>query len=230
MGACARRADMTSMPRFPCAQTFLSVSADTSLSATFDTLIAAQRPSMDLNDRSRIDRQDLIFMAPGYVFPVSDAWMHLLGSSSDAKPTEKLKFLFHKRPGVFPVESCGVISGIRYPDLPHDDSQSATVLRYLLAFIGVTEEKDIPTLKVFLSENAPCPPRGIAGKPQWVSLLWSQDRSTLSALGMIPSDSGVTLYALLRVAYPKDDEGNDQENYDVLLEKEVRAFAVSDSS
>ncbi len=44
---------------------------------------------MDLNDRSRIDRQDLIFMATGYVFPVSYAWMRLLGSSSYAEPAEK---------------------------------------------------------------------------------------------------------------------------------------------
>lgn len=192
-------------------------------------IAAAQRPAMDLNDRNEVGYQELVFMAPGYVFPVSNAWMQLLGSSSFADPEEKLRFRFHETTGVFPVESRGVISGGRYPDLPHDDSQSATVLRYLLAFIGVTEEKDIPTLKVFLPDNAPCAPRGIAGNPQWVSLLWSQDRTTLSALGMIPSDSGETLYALLRVAYPKVDEGNEQENYDMLLEKEVRAFAASDS-
>ena len=42
---------------------------------------------------------------------------------------------------------------------------------------------------------------------------------------MIPSDSGIKRYVLLCVAYPQDKPGNEQENYDRLLEEEVRAFA-----
>ena len=197
----------------------------TILDSDGNLIAAAQRPAMDLNDRSTVGYQELLFMATGYVFPVSDAWMHLLGSSSFAEPEEKLKFRFHKKLGVFPVESSGVISGIRYPGLSHSDSQSATVPGYLLAYIGVSEEKDIPDLKVLLPGDAPCPPREIAGNPQWVSLLWSQDRSTLSALGTIPADSKVTLYALLRVAYTKGDAENRPADYVELLEKEIRAFA-----
>ena len=201
----------------------------TVLDSNGDLIAAAQRPAMDLNDRSEVGYQELLFMAPGYVFPVSNAWMQLLGSSSFAEPEEKMKFRFHKTTGVFPVESCGVIPGIKHPEWDHADSQSATVLGYLLAFIGVTEEKEIPELKVFLPDNVPCPAKQIAGNPHWISLLWSQDRSTLSSLGVIPSDSETALYALLRVAYPRDDPGNEQENYDRLLEEEVRAFARQDS-
>ena len=202
----------------------------TVLDSDGNLIAAAQRPTMDLNDRSRIDYHDLIFMAPGYVFPVSDAWMHLLGSSSYAKPAEKAKFRFHERPGVFPVESSGVILGLKHPDLNIPcDAQSATVLGYLLAYIGATEGKAIPELKVLLPEAAPCPPKKVTSSPQWVSLLWSLDRSTLSALGTIPSDSGTNLYALLRVVYEKGDAGNEPENSGELLEKEVRAFAMTDS-
>ena len=201
----------------------------TILDSDGNLIAAAQRPAMDLNDRNEVGYQELVFMATGYVFPVSNVWMQLLDSSSFAEPEEKMKFRFHKTTGVFPVESCGVIPGIKHPEWDHADSQSATVLGYLLAFIGVTEKKEIPTLKVFLPDNVPCPAREIAGNPHWISLLWSQDRSTLSSLGMIPSDSGTTLYALLRVAYPKDDPENEQENYDRLLEEEARAFARPDS-
>ncbi len=192
-------------------------------------IAAAQRPSMDLNDRSRIEALDLVFMAPSYVFPVSDAWMRLLGSSSYAKPTEKLKFRFNRKTGVFPAEARGVILGLKYPELKSPrDAQSATVINYLLAYIGVTEGKEIPELKVFLPDAVPGPARTVAGEPHWVSLLWSQDRSTLSALGTIPSDSGTTLYALLRVVYSKYDPDNGLAEKDELLEKEVRAFARSD--
>jgi len=201
----------------------------TVLDSEGNMIAAAQRPTMDLNDRSRIDPQDLIFMASGYVFPVSDAWMHLLGSSSDAEPEDKRKFRFHQRSGVFPGESSGVVLGLKHPEWKsHGDAQSATALGYLLAYIGTAEGKEIPELKVLLSEAVPCPAREITGLPQWISLLWSQDRSTLSALGTIPSDSGTTLYALLRVVYRKDDAGNGSENSGELLEKEVRAFAVTD--
>jgi hypothetical protein len=197
----------------------------TILDSDGNLIAAAQRPAMDLNDRSIVGYQELIFMAPGYVFPVSNAWMQLLGSSSFAEPEEKMRFRFHEKTGVFPVESCGIIPGIKHPEWDHADSQSATVPGYLLAFIGVTEEKEIPKLKVFLPDGVPCPAKKIAGNPHWISLLWSQDRSTLSALGMIPSDSGTALYTLLRVAYPKDDPENEQEDYCELLEKEVHAFA-----
>ena len=197
----------------------------TILDSDGNLIAAAQRPAMDLNDRSLVGYQELLFMAPGYVFPVSNAWMQLLGSSSFAEPEEKMRFRFHEKTGVFPVESCGVIPGIKHPEWSHADSQSATVLGYLLAYIGVTEEKEIPKLKVFLPDGVPCQARVIAGNPHWISLLWSQDCTTLSALGLIPSDSGTTLYALLRVAYSKDDPENEQDNYCKLLEKEVRAFA-----
>ncbi len=69
----------------------------------------------------------------------------------------------------------------------------------------------------------------ITGSPQWVSLLWSQDRSTLSARGTIPSGPYTNLYALLRVVYDKGDAANELPNSGEHLEKEIRAFAVTDS-
>ena len=93
---------------------------------------------------------------------------------------------------------------------------------------GGAEEKEIPDLKVLLSDGVPRPAREIAGNPQWISLLWSRDRSTLSALATIPADSGATLYALLRVAYPADDGETRSAESGALVENEVRAFARYD--
>lgn len=192
-------------------------------------IAAAQRPSMDLNDRSRIGYQELIFMAPSYVFPVSDAWMRLLGSSSDADPRDKAKFRFHRSHGIFSGESCGRILGLKHPEWKSGDAQMATVLTYLLAYIGVTEEVPIPALKVILPGSRPYPPRRATGGMQWVSLLWSRDHSTMSALGTAPSDSGVNLYLLLRVAYRWKDEENGSPDKDALLEQVIREFELAEA-
>ena len=192
-------------------------------------IAAAQRPSMDLNDRSRIGYQELIFMAPSYVFPVSDAWMRLLGSSSGAEPLDKAKFRFHQSPGIFSGESCGRVLGLKRPEWKSGDAQSATVLTYLLAYIGVTEEIPIPSLKVILPGSRPYPPRRVTGAMQWVSLLWSRDHSTMSALGTVPSDSGVNLYLLLRVVYSRNDGENGVPDKDALLEQVIRDFRLQES-
>lgn len=199
---------------------------------SYGNLIAsAQRPAMDLNDRSSIrDSQELIFMTMGYVFPVSDDWMRLLGSSSFAEPEEKARYRFHLKSGVFPVESAGVISGLKHPDWQHDDSQFATVPGYLLAFIGGLEGKEIPELKILLPEAAPWSALKATGDIQWISLLWSRDRSTLSALGMVPSEFGRSLYLMLRLAYDKDDENNGKPETDELLEKTVRSLELPRSA
>lgn len=192
-------------------------------------IAAAQRPTMDLNDRSCVGYQELIFMAPSYVFPVSDAWMRLLGSSSCADPLEKTKFRFHKGHGIFSGESCGRILGLRYPGMTGCDAQSATVLAYLLAYIGVTENIPIPSLKVILPGSRPYPPRLVTGAMQWVSLLWSQDHSTMSALGTVPSDSGLNLYFLLRVIYGRENEENGAPDKDALLEQTIRGFVLEEN-
>ena len=195
-------------------------------------IAASQRPVIDLNDRRIVDLRGTVFMASAYIFPVSDAWMRLLDSRSDARPEEKAKLRFHLKPGIFPGEGQGGVPGInrlRYHAADH--AQFTTVLNFLLACAGRMEHKDIPELKVFVPHGE-TQPAVKAGKDfQWRSLLWSKTCSTLSGLGTVSTDSGRSLYLLLRVVF-RDQYGNRLENgqrilpaeYCSLLEKAVRAF------
>ena len=161
-------------------------------------------------------------MASTYVFPIPDAWMRLLGSRSDAPPEEKLKLGFHRKTGLFPGEGRGVIPGAdpkRAENGGADDhAQSATALKFLLAYIGAAEKKPIPELKLFLSDDAPRPRLQIAGETRWRSMRWSKDRSTLSALGTAPVWGGAELYILLRIAFPRTLPAD----YRMVMEKMIR--------
>ena len=192
---------------------------------------AAQRPVIDLNNRGNVDRRGTVFMAATYIFPVSDAWMRLLGSRSDARPEEKAKLRFHLKTGLFPGEGQGGIPGVnRLCYHATDHSQFTTVLNFLLACAGRMENKDIPSLKVFAPQGGMRPAVKI-GNFQWRSLLWSKSCSTLSGLGTASDGNGKNLYILLRVVF-RDQYGNRLENgeriltaeYCSLLEKAVRTF------
>ena len=192
---------------------------------------AAQRPVIDLNNRGNVDRRGTVFMAAAYIFPVSDAWMRLLGSRSDVLPEEKAKLRFHLKPGLFPGEGRGGIPGVnRLCYHAADHSQFTTVLNFLLACAGRMENKDIPSLKVFAPQGGMLPAVKI-GNFQWRSLLWSKSCSTLSGLGTASAGNGKNLYILLRVVF-RDQDGNRLETgerilpaeYCSLLEKAVRTF------
>ena len=50
----------------------------------------------------------------------------------------------------------------------------------------------------------------------------------MSALGTVPSDSGVNLYLLLRVVYSRNDEENGAPDKDALLERVIRDFRLQE--
>ena len=189
-------------------------------------IAAAQRPVIDLNDRSKVTPRETVFMASAYVFPVSDAWMRLLGSRSDAPPEEKLRFGFHRKLGIFPGEGKGTIPGGERYGTVENHAQSATALNFLLAGVGTMENREIPNLKIFLPDAAPRPALKITGKTHWHSILWSKDRSTLSALGKVPAgDTG--LYILIRIAFRKTGAEGATAGGDALTEKMIRSFPAS---
>lgn len=192
-------------------------------------IAAAQRPVIDLNDRRHVDRRGTVFMASSYIFPVSDTWMRLLGSRSDARPEDKAGLRFHLKTGIFPGEGQGGVPGVnRLCYHAADNSQFTTVLNFLLACAGRMEHKEIPCLKVFAPQGGTLPAAKIAGF-QWRSLLWSKTCSTLSGLGTASAGNGKNLYVLLRVVF-REQYGCHPETkilpaeYCSLLEKAVRTF------
>ena len=190
-------------------------------------IAAAQRPVIDLNDRSKVPRRGMVFMASAYVFPVSDAWMRLLGSRSDAPPEEKIRFGFHQKLGWFPDEGRGVIPGANRRWSVNNRAQSATALNFLLAYVGAAENKVIPKLKIFLSDTTSRSALKITGETRWHSLLWSKDRSTLSALGTVPADD-TALYILLRAAFRKTEGDGATADGGARLEKLIRRFPAAE--
>ena len=190
-------------------------------------IAAAQRPVIDLNDRRKVAPRETVFMASAYVFPVSDVWMRLLGSRSDAPPEEKMRFGFHRKLGVFPGEGKGTVPGASRRRFGENHAQSATALNFLLAWVGAMEKRDIPKLKIFLPDASPRSALEIAGKAQWHSLLRSKDRSTLSALGTIPAGDA-ELYVLLRVTFRKTGGEGAAADGGEALEKLIRSFPVTE--
>ena len=190
-------------------------------------IAAAQRPVIDLNDRSKVAPRGMVFMASTYVFPVSDEWVRLLGSRSDAPPEEKLRFGFHRKLGIFPGEGKGTITGGERHGTVKNHAQSATALNFLLAFAGARGNKAIPDLKIFLPEGSPGSVPRITGKTHWHSILWSKDRSTLSALGTIPAED-TELYVLVRLTFSKTDGNGATVSVGDLPEKMIRCFPVAE--
>jgi len=194
-------------------------------------IAAAQRPVIDLNNRAKVDRFEMVFMAPTYTFPVSDVWMRLLGSRSDASPKEKMELRFQRKLGIFPGEGKGDIPGLSKPLRSRNDTQTATALNFLLACAGRMENKEIPALKLFAPRGEALPAVKTANDFQWRSLLWSKTRSTLSGLGTVSTGDGKKLYVLLRVVlgrtYPGSMTKGEKylpEEYCILLEKVIRTF------
>ena len=199
-------------------------------------IASAQRPVIDLNSRSKVAPRGMVFMASAYVFPVSDAWMRLLGSSSDAPPEEKIRFGFHRKLGIFPGEGKGAVPGAGQREVVKNLAQSATALNFLLACAGRMENKDIPNLKVFVTRGAALPAVKIGKDFQWHSLLWSKNCSTLSGLGSVSIGNGKRLYILLRIVFQdqygvsrKPDKKMFPAEYCSLLEKVIRTFPSSGS-
>lgn len=194
-------------------------------------IAAAQRPVIDLNNRAKVDRFEMVFMASTYTFTVPDAWMRLLGSRSDAGPKEKMELHFHRKLGIFSGEGQGDIPGSNKPLRNRNDTQTATALNFLLACAGRMENKEIPSLQLFAPRGEALSVLKLANDFQWCSLLWSKTRSTLSGLGTVSTGNGKKLYVLLRVVlghiYPVPMTNGKKylpEEYCTLLEKVIRTF------
>ena len=143
---------------------------------------AKQNPNEDWNGE--------VFMPVAYMFPVSDQWMKLLGSSSSADPLSKEKFQLHTRPGIFSYEQPGIVLGLNrlkgIRDPKHVSAQTATMLKYVLAYIGVSEKKDIPAPVVYTDKvNTPVK---TVGNIEWISFYRPPDGIVVNALGVIKTD------------------------------------------
>ena len=168
---------------------------------------AAQAPYFDLQKRNTYmtpggDANLLCGFFPGeYLLPVPDQWMKLLGSASTDDPENKVKFAFHKKIGLFPAEGQGIVLGInRMPgvrDPKKVSGQSATMLRYLLAYIAHAEKKALPELSVYT--DAVNTPVKITGSVKWINFYRPADGIVVNALGEIPTAvPGEKLYICVR--------------------------------
>lgn len=174
-----------------------------SILSTGELTGAAQRPVLDINDRGKVDG-GMIFFPAEYIFSVPEKWMNLLNSSSYLPAAEREKFGFHKKLNVFTTEAVGKLS--YYPsdsDPQFKSDQTATVLHYLLAYIGTAEKKTIPQLQLFSTGKlSPVLP---AGKTRWIIITQTDkpDKSLL-ALAEFPASCGGKNYTLLRCSWGRN--------------------------
>ncbi len=174
-------------------------------------LIAASQSSVfDLEKRDYTlqnpseDWHGDVFMPVGYMFPVPDQWMKLLGSSSYSDPLSKEKFQFHTRPGIFSYEQPGIVLGLNrmkgIRDPKRVSAQTATLLKYVLAYIGVAEKKAIPTPVVYTDKvNTPVSP---VGNIEWISFYRPPDGIVVNAIGVIKTeDPKNNLYICIRAVH-----------------------------
>lgn len=169
------------------------------LNSQGELIATAQRPVLDINNRQQVEGGT--FLLPSvYVFPISDGFMKLLGSSTDAAPEEKAKFRFHHKTGVLSPEARGRIRGINASaDAP--DAQTATAFNYLLAYISVAEKKPIPQLQIFSSGKQP----SIVLKKniEWIKVYHGE--RDIIAMGKAPELNGYWLYFLICIEPQKQE-------------------------
>ena len=160
-------------------------------------LIAASQSSIfDLEKRNYAkqnpceDWNGEVFMPVGFLFPVPDQWMKLLGSSSYADPLSKEKFQLHTRLGIFSYEQPGIVLGLNQMkgirDPKQVSGQTATMLKYVLAYIGFSEKKAIPTPVVY-TDKVNTPVRTV-GNIEWISFYRPPDGIVVNAIGVIKTD------------------------------------------
>ena len=166
------------------------------VSSKGELLAASQSSFFDLEKRNHAKQNPCeewngeVFMPAAYLIPVPDQWMKLLGSSSYADPLSKEKFQLHTRLGIFSYEQPGIVLGLNQMkgirDPKRVSGQSATMFKYLLAYIGFAEKKDIPTLGIYTDKvNTPVK---TVGNVEWISFYRPPDGIVVNALGVIKTD------------------------------------------
>ena len=193
-------------------------------------LIAASQSSIfDLLKRNRVkqnpceDWNGEVFMPVAYMFPVPDQWMKLLGSSSYADPLSKEKFQLHTKPGIFSYEQPGIVLGLNQMkgirDPKQVSAQTAILLKYVLAYIGVAEKKDIPVPVVYTDKvNTTVK---TVGNIEWISFYRPPDGIVVNALGVIKTDNPEeNLYICIRAVH-------EERNFVTPHSVEVRQVAAA---
>ena len=166
------------------------------VSSKGELLAASQSSFFDLEKRNHAKQNPCeewngeVFMPAAHLIPVPDQWMKLLGSSSYADPLSKEKFQLHTRLGIFSYEQPGIVLGLNQMkgirDPKRVSGQSATMFKYLLAYIGFAEKKDIPTLGIYTDKvNTPVK---TVGNVEWISFYRPPDGIVVNALGVIKTD------------------------------------------
>ena len=179
-----------------------------------ELLAAAQSSIFDLEKRDCKKQNPSekwngwVFMPVGFLFPVPDQWMRLLGSSSYADPLSKEKLQLHTRPGIFSYEQPGIVLGLNQMrgvrDPKQMSGQSASMLKYVLAYIGITEKCDIPKPVVYTDKiNVPIK---TVGNVEWISFYRPPDGIVVNALGVIKTnDPKENLYICIRAVHEERD-------------------------
>lgn len=175
------------------------------VSADGELIAASQTPGFDVIKRDHVylspsaEKYLEAFLPAAYLLPVPDQWMRLLGSSSDDVPENKAKFGFHIREGIFPAEAQGLVPGLNCrlnEDRSTLSGQSATMLKFLCAYIGCAEKSAVPQMKYLTFQ--PNTPVKIGGKINWISFYRPPDGIVVNALGTVKSTSGRNLYLMVR--------------------------------
>ncbi len=184
-----------------------------------EILTMAQRPVIDLNDRRTVPERGMVEFNTAYRLPVTDELMHLLGSSEAASPEEKERLGFTERAGVLPHEVAGRIARPVNGAAEADDEagQAATALIYLRAYAAAMEKKDLPRLCLYADRKF-----SELSKPvslEWQAVVRSKNEPTLTAAGIIRTDSGENFYCLVRFVH------KNMENAD-LAERIFRSWRI----
>ena len=166
---------------------------------------SAQRPVLDINNRETVDG-GMIFFPAEYIFSVPETWMNKINSSGKLPIKEREKFGFHKKLNVFATEGAGKLSEYPQQMAPKLISdQTTTIFHYLLAYIGVNENKQTPRLVIFSKEKQS--PVTISGKTVWIAAdIANSSQTTLTALAEFPAADGSRNYTVFRCSWGKNSK------------------------
>ena len=166
---------------------------------------SAQRPVLDINNRQTVDG-GMIFFPAEYIFSVPETWMKKLNSSGKSPLKEREKLGFHKKMNIFASEGAGKLS--EYPEKmapQYISDQTATIFHYLLAYIGVAENKTTPKLVIFSKEQQT--PVTIAGTTSLLAVdVTDSPEKTLTALAEFPAADGSKNYTVFRCSWGKNSK------------------------
>ncbi len=168
----------------------------------------AQRPVIDINDRSQVPPYATVNFNSGFRIPVTDELMRLLGSSSAAPIEEKVKLDLVDDLNIFPYDVSGKIIGQRQLPETDDDviaaGQATTSLHYLRSYASKKTGSKLSKLQFFSYDDT------FSELDKTVYLKWdvisrTQSELRLTAVGEISLQNGEKLYILVHSAHKTKD-------------------------